>query len=540
MRTPPWISVCGDRLVDETGGTVLLDGVNLGNWLVQEGYMWLFRGSIDRPRRIRPFVARLAGEKYAESFWKRFFAEFITEDDIARIADEGFNCVRLPLDASLLISERTDAIEFLDDGFAYVDDCVSWCRAHGIYVILDMHCAPGGQTGQNIDNSENNRPELFLDPQRRRQCIALWEELARRYRDESTVAMYDLLNEPVSGRLPDYDALKDALSAFYRECTAAVRKIDARHVLSFEGPRWASDPVIFRERFDDLMVIHAHTYGEFPDERFVRLWAEPRARLDVPLLLGETGENDPAWCAAVLGQAHAAGISTCFWTWKKMDARSPIRIRRPAGWERISEAANGGAAPPPDEARAIFDDFLSAIPCRACARNDAMANAIHRTAPLDLRASDFDAGESGHRAVHPAADPPALPDGRRPHRDGTGMRIVELDGLQWEHGPGFDSRWEIFGLELPEGDFAEYSVNGVRRGDRIEILGAASGGAECTLRVSFRGKETAPDGNAETRIGLAPGAPQTAGAAIPVQGGITVRVEAAAGSAVLREIRFRR
>ena len=539
MRTLSWLSVSDGRLVDETGRTVLLDGINLGNWFVQEGYMWFFRG-VDRSRRIRPFVAQLAGEEYARTFWKRFFDTFITEEDISRIAAEGFNCVRLPLDASLLLSERTDAIEFFEDGFRRIDECVRWCREHGLYIVLDLHCAPGGQTGQEIDNSVNDRPELLLDPWRWKQGLALWEELARRYRDEPTIALYDLLNEPVSGRQPDYEALRDKLSAFYRDCVAAIRRIDARHVLSIEGSRWASDPTIFSERFDDRMVIHAHTYGEFPDERFARTWNEPRARLGVPLLLGETGENEPAWCASVLGQAHAEGISTCFWTWKKMDERSPLRIRKPAGWTRLSEATRGGAVPPPEEARAIFDEFLSAIPCGACSRNDAMANAIRRTAPLTLRATDFDPGAPHYRAAHPVADPPPFPDGRPALRAGTGLRIVALDGRHWEHGPGFTSNWDFFGLELTAGDFVEYSVSGVRPGDRLELLGAGSGSSSGAVAVSFRTAESAPAEPSASLLSFPPGPPTAAACPIPAEGRLTVRLTGRTGAAILREVRFLR
>ena len=37
------------------------------------------------------------------------------------------------------------------DGFARVDSLVEWCRESDLYLILDMHDAPGGQTGDNID-----------------------------------------------------------------------------------------------------------------------------------------------------------------------------------------------------------------------------------------------------------------------------------------------------------------------------------------------------------------------------------------------------
>ena len=53
---------------------------------------------------------------------------------------------------------------YVDEGFRLLDDLVRWCGKHNVYVIIDMHGAPGGQTGANIDDSANDQPELFMDP----------------------------------------------------------------------------------------------------------------------------------------------------------------------------------------------------------------------------------------------------------------------------------------------------------------------------------------------------------------------------------------
>ncbi len=74
------------------------------------------------------------------------------------------------------------------------------CGKHNIYVILDMHGAPGGQTGQNIDDSPNNEPELFMNPIFEHRLTRLWLKLVERYKDNPVVAGYDLLNEPLPER----------------------------------------------------------------------------------------------------------------------------------------------------------------------------------------------------------------------------------------------------------------------------------------------------------------------------------------------------
>src|SRR6185312_6980364 len=152
----------GQDIVNEAGKEIYLKGVGLGNWLLPEGYMWKFGGLGDRPRKIEKVVADLVGNEKAERFWRAYRQNYITEADIQRIAEVGFNCVRLPVNARLLLTEGENPV-FIEGGFQLIDSLVSWCKKHKVYIILDMHAAPGGQTGANIDDSRNDVPELFID-----------------------------------------------------------------------------------------------------------------------------------------------------------------------------------------------------------------------------------------------------------------------------------------------------------------------------------------------------------------------------------------
>ena len=70
-----------------------------------------------------------------------------------------------------------DTAVFIEENFKWLDNLVSWCEKYGIYIVLDMHGAPGGQTGQNIDDSPNNLPELFMDPLFEKRLTRLWMKL---------------------------------------------------------------------------------------------------------------------------------------------------------------------------------------------------------------------------------------------------------------------------------------------------------------------------------------------------------------------------
>src|SRR3546814_8856147 len=84
-----------------------------------------------------------------------------------------------------------------EDGFARIDALIDWARANQIYVILDLHAAPGGQ-GTDLPNADRDpdAPSLWDSAENQRRTVALWRKLAARYADEPWVGGYDILNEP--------------------------------------------------------------------------------------------------------------------------------------------------------------------------------------------------------------------------------------------------------------------------------------------------------------------------------------------------------
>lgn len=231
-RVKGFLDVKGQKIVNGDGEEILLTGWGLGNWLLCEGYMWLSKGSenFDRPRRIEAVIEEFAGKEFAEAFWEKFRSTYITEEDIRYLAELGYNSIRIPLNSRLFLSEEAEEIQFLEEGFGLVDDCIAWCKKYGLYVFLDLHGAPGGQTGANIDDSRDDLPRLFMEQNYFDRGIALWEEIARRYKDEWIVGGYDLLNEPIRPKRfdtdTDVDDLLPRLEEFYEKAIEAVRKID--------------------------------------------------------------------------------------------------------------------------------------------------------------------------------------------------------------------------------------------------------------------------------------------------------------------------
>ena len=145
-----FLQVKGNKIVDGSGEEILLTGWGLGNWLLPEGYMWL-GGSprFDRPRRIEAVFEELAGKDYMEHFWKIFRRDYIRKEDLAYLAKLGYNSIRIPINWRVLMEEGP-GIHWKEDGFSLLKNCLDWCEELGLYAFLDLHGAPGGQTGAKL------------------------------------------------------------------------------------------------------------------------------------------------------------------------------------------------------------------------------------------------------------------------------------------------------------------------------------------------------------------------------------------------------
>lgn len=386
-----FLHTSGQDIVNESGKKIFLKGVGLGNWLLPEGYMWKFGASGDRPRKIEKVVSDLVGTEKAVAFWKTFRQNYITEADIKRIAELGFNSVRPALNSRLFLTEGEKPV-YVDEGFQLMDSLVSWCRKYRLYVILDMHGAPGGQTGANIDDSPNDIPELFINPKYQDQLVDLWVKLAQRYKDEPVVAAYDLLNEPLPINTGAADKYKHLLEPLYKRITAAIRTVDKKHMITLEGFNWSNDWSLFEKPFDNNVFYQFHYYcWSRPDNlNGIEGFLKKRAALNTPVWVGETGEKGNAiyWATTQLFESTNIGFS--FWPWKKMDTENtPYSIKKPVNWDLIAAYTRGGAKPDAVTAEKALNELLEAIKISNCTYFEDVCNAILTRVPSKIEAENY-------------------------------------------------------------------------------------------------------------------------------------------------------
>jgi hypothetical protein len=317
------------QIVDATGKPLLVRATNLGNWLVPEGYMWLFRGGPESAGEIRALVLELLGPEGSAAFWQKYRENYITRQDIALLHRAGFNAIRVPMHYSLF--ESDDA-----EGFKLLDRLIGWSRAEGLSVILDLHAAPGGQTGANIDDSAGY-PWLYQSPQEQEHLLATWRRLAAHYRDEPAVLGYDLLNEPIPP-FPRLASLNPSLEPLYKRLSEEIRKVDAHHILFLGGAQWDGNFSVFGKPFDSNVVYTFHKYWTAADESVLRPYLEFRERYDVPIWMGESGENTDEWIAQFAKALEKNSIGWAFWPYKKMGKPSSVvSILPPVDWDKIVE-----------------------------------------------------------------------------------------------------------------------------------------------------------------------------------------------------------
>jgi len=268
------------------------------------------------------------GPEGADALWEAFHANWITEEDFRRIAELGFNFVRIPIWYRWFEDDATPFV-YHDRGMKHLENAVAWAAAHGLRVLIDLHGAAGGQNPWEHTGTLS-RGELFTCATCLERTAALWTHLATRFRDNTTILGYGLLNEPFSAKdTSDWIRVHDVL---YK----AIRKVDTRHLIQMEDGYKLEDAPWKEEGFFpnpgelgwERVFYAVHFYhGKEQDAETLcatveGIVAREQARTGVPFYLGEFNSllKDPAAATAAmqhfLARFNARGWSWSPWTWK--------------------------------------------------------------------------------------------------------------------------------------------------------------------------------------------------------------------------------
>jgi hypothetical protein len=331
-----FIKIDGQNLVTPDGQKFFIQGINLGNWLNPEGYMFGFNRT-SSARLINQAFCEMVGPDFTNQFWKQFKDNYITREDIRYIRKTGMNTIRIPFHYKLFTDEDYMGLSANQDGFQRIDSLVEWCRESEIYLILDMHDAPGGQTGDNIDDSYGY-PWLMTSEECQQKFVEIWKKIASHYKNEPVILGYDLLNEPIATYFGDEkEKLNVALEPVYKRAVAAIREVDQNHIVLLGGAQWNSNFKVFKDsKFDKKLMYTCHRYWCDTLQNNIQDFVHFRDSVNLPIYMGETGENTDQWIGAWTRLMERNNIGWTYWPYKKMNSpRGVTSITQPENWDKI-------------------------------------------------------------------------------------------------------------------------------------------------------------------------------------------------------------
>lgn len=319
----------GRDLVDAEGNVVVLRAINLGNWLLIEPWMYAQNtGAIPDQATFMSVLASRFGQADAAALMDLHRAGWVTQRDFDLVASAGFNCVRIPVSHSLLESEPFVVREA---GFDLLASALRMAENAGLYVILDMHSTPGGQSTDQ-PSGDVTQNSLWTDPVAQERLAWLWQHVARRLKNTPNFVAYDLINEPYSDYVTD---VRDEIVPIVDRAVRAIREVDPDRLIlapaTLEGLRFYGDPAArgwtntgFTEHFyPGVFDGNPATLGT--QARFAASTLRDRADLAasyaVPFLWGEFNPvfdraGAPQTVRDLLDDAEGLGVNAAVWTLK--------------------------------------------------------------------------------------------------------------------------------------------------------------------------------------------------------------------------------
>ncbi len=180
---------------------------------------------------------------------KERYDTFISKKDVERVKSWGFDHIRLPFDYNVIENEDGSS---KPEGYAYLDNMVSWCREYQLELILDLHKAAGYDFNDAGNDTKNN---LFTNEHLKEKFISLWEKIAKKYGSYTHVA-FELLNEVVE------ENLASLWNSLITRTVSAVRKHAPVTTIIYGGIQWNSARTVklLEKPADKNIILTFHFY----------------------------------------------------------------------------------------------------------------------------------------------------------------------------------------------------------------------------------------------------------------------------------------
>ncbi len=319
----------GKKIVNGQGQNIILRGIGTGNWMLMEGYMMKTEGVAGTQHEIKSKLEELMGKDKTNEFFSYWLDNHFTKADVDSMKAWGFNSVRvamhykwftLPVEEELIPGNNTWVLK----GFKLIDNLLDWCKTNQMYLILDLHGAPGGQ-GKNADISDYDpkKPSLWESQANKDKTVALWKQIATRYSNEPWIGGYDLINE-TNWTFPEGNNTQ--LRQLLVRITEAIRQVDKNRIIFIEGNNFANDFSGLTPPWDNNLVYSFHKYWSGTTANDLDWVLKLRNEHNVPLWLGESGENSNTWHTELITTCEKNNIGWSWWPVKKNGINNPLFV----------------------------------------------------------------------------------------------------------------------------------------------------------------------------------------------------------------------
>jgi endoglucanase len=368
-----FLKASGKLITDEKGNKIILRGMGMGGWMLQEGYMFRL-GNVGQQYKIKALIQDVAGAEYTAKFYEQWVTNHTRKIDVDSMASWGFNSIRLPMHYQLYtLSVDQEPVAgqntWIEKGFAVTDSLLKWCKVNHMYLILDLHATPGGEGNDlPISDRDPNKPSLWESKANQDKMIALWRKLAQRYANEPNIGGYDIINEPNWGfenpedKRGTAETKNEPLRQLMMDVTKAIREVDKKHLVIIEGNGFGNNYKGIFPLWDNNMALSFHKYGNFNSQKSIQGFLDLREKYNVPLWMGESGENSNTWFTEAIKLVESNDIGWAWWQLKKIGINNPLEIKLTPSYQKLLDYWNGKAPKPTQpEAIAALDEFLNNI-----------------------------------------------------------------------------------------------------------------------------------------------------------------------------------
>ncbi|CAG8979140.1 hypothetical protein HYALB_00000273 [Hymenoscyphus albidus] len=211
-------------------GTPKIRGVNLGSLFVMEPWMasaeWNSMSCGAWPSEF-DCVMHL-GQGQANQAFQKHWNSWITQGDITQMVNYGLNTIRIPLGYWLLETiVYANSEHFPQGAFPYLERIVGWASDAGMYIILDVHGAPGAQQPQQPFTGQYAPSAGFYQGHqydRAKEFVGWLSEVVHTRGAFRNVGMIELVNEPIQNT----GATPGLLDNYYPNAYAEIRAREAK------------------------------------------------------------------------------------------------------------------------------------------------------------------------------------------------------------------------------------------------------------------------------------------------------------------------